>query len=89
VDGITAIRRLTGGWNDRCEPFTWTKAASEILAKAIRKFINVTSENPASILTSLFTRPGGCNRCGDCCTGHVRHTERIDLYAFNRAASAN
>jgi hypothetical protein len=37
VDGITAIRRLTGGWNDRCEPFTWTKAAGEILAEAIRK----------------------------------------------------
>jgi hypothetical protein len=35
VDGITAAsRRFTGGWNDRCEPFTWTKPADEILAKA-------------------------------------------------------
>gem|GEM_PF-1695000 len=26
MDGVTAaIRRFTGGWNDRCEPFTWTK----------------------------------------------------------------
>ena len=30
-----AIRRFTGGWNDRCQPFTWTKPADEILA--IRK----------------------------------------------------
>jgi hypothetical protein len=22
------------GWNDRCEPFEWAKAADEILAKA-------------------------------------------------------
>ena len=38
VDGVTAaIRRFIDGWNDRCEPFTWTKPADEILAKAIRK----------------------------------------------------
>jgi hypothetical protein len=31
VAGVTAaIRR--DGWNDRCEPFTWTKPADEILA---------------------------------------------------------
>jgi hypothetical protein len=37
VDGITAAsRRFTGGRNDRCKPFTWTKPACEILAKAIR-----------------------------------------------------
>ena len=32
-----AIRQFTGGWNDRCQPFTWTKPADEILAHAIRK----------------------------------------------------
>jgi transposase len=32
-----AIRRFIDGWNDRCEPFTWTKDADQILAKAIRK----------------------------------------------------
>jgi hypothetical protein len=38
VDGvISVIRRFTDGRNDRCEPFTWTKLAGEILAKAIRK----------------------------------------------------
>lgn len=38
VDRVAAaIRRFTDGWNDRCEPFTWTKPAAEILAKAIRR----------------------------------------------------
>jgi len=32
-----AIRRFIDGWNDRCEPFTWTKPADDILAHAIRK----------------------------------------------------
>jgi transposase len=32
-----AIRRFIDAWNDRCQPFTWTKPADEILAKAIRK----------------------------------------------------
>ena len=35
--GTSPIRRFTGGWNDPCEPFTWTKPVGEILAKAIRK----------------------------------------------------
>jgi transposase len=32
-----AIRQFIDGWNDRCEPFTWTKPADDILAHAIRK----------------------------------------------------
>jgi hypothetical protein len=32
-----AIRRFIDGWNDRCEPFTWTKPADEILVHAMRK----------------------------------------------------
>jgi transposase len=36
-DLTAAIRRFINGWNDRCEPFTWTKPADEILAKATRK----------------------------------------------------
>ena len=31
-----AIRAFIDGWNDRCEPFIWTKTADEILAKATR-----------------------------------------------------
>jgi len=32
-----AIRRFIDGWNERCEPFVWTKDADTILAKAKRK----------------------------------------------------
>ncbi len=32
-----AIRRFIDAWNERCEPFTWTKDADTILAKAQRK----------------------------------------------------
>jgi transposase len=31
---VDAIRRFIDGWNDRCEPFTWTKTADEILHHA-------------------------------------------------------
>jgi hypothetical protein len=34
---VDAIRRYIDGWNDRCEPFTWTKDADTILAKAKRQ----------------------------------------------------
>jgi hypothetical protein len=30
------IRAFINGWNDRCHPFTWTKTADQILAKANR-----------------------------------------------------
>jgi hypothetical protein len=33
---IDAIRTFIDGWNDRCHPFTWTKDADTILAKAQR-----------------------------------------------------
>ncbi len=36
ADLIDAIERFIDGWNDRCEPFTWTKTADQILAKAVR-----------------------------------------------------
>jgi hypothetical protein len=31
---INAIEGFIDGWNDRTEPFVWTKTADEILAKA-------------------------------------------------------
>ena len=34
-DLVTAIETYIDAWNDRCEPFTWTKDADTILAKAI------------------------------------------------------
>jgi transposase len=33
-DLIAAIRRFVDSWNDRCEPFVWTKSADEILPHA-------------------------------------------------------
>jgi hypothetical protein len=33
-DLIAAIRRFIDGWNQRCQPFVWTKTADEILTKA-------------------------------------------------------
>ena len=33
---IEAIERFIDGWNDRCEPFIWTKTPDEIIAKAVR-----------------------------------------------------
>jgi len=36
ADLIDAIQRFIDGWNDRCEPFIWTKTPDEILAKAKR-----------------------------------------------------
>jgi transposase len=35
-DLITAIRRFIDAYNDRCEPFKWTKTADQILTKANR-----------------------------------------------------
>ena len=34
------IRAFIDGWNDRAHPFTWTKTADQILAKANRKQIS-------------------------------------------------
>jgi hypothetical protein len=30
---VAAIRRFCDGWNQRCQPFTWTKDADQIFAK--------------------------------------------------------
>jgi transposase len=38
VKDLTAkIGQFIDGWNERCEPFTWTKTADELLAKIKRK----------------------------------------------------
>jgi DDE superfamily endonuclease len=33
-DLIAAIETFIDGWNDRCEPFVWTKTADDIISKA-------------------------------------------------------
>jgi transposase len=35
-DLITAIEIFIDGWNERCQPFTWTKTADDIVRKAVR-----------------------------------------------------
>ncbi len=37
------IRAFIDGWNDRAHPFTWTKTAEQILAKANRKTTSDTA----------------------------------------------
>jgi transposase len=34
---VAAIGRFCHGWNQRCQPFTWTKDADQILAKLNRQ----------------------------------------------------
>jgi len=33
ADLTAAIETYIDGWNDRCQPFTWTKTPDELLAK--------------------------------------------------------
>jgi hypothetical protein len=41
-DLIEAITAFIDGWNDRCQPFVWTKDADTIIAKAHRKTTSST-----------------------------------------------
>jgi hypothetical protein len=34
---IEAITKFIDGWNERCEPFVWTKDAETIIGKSHRK----------------------------------------------------
>lgn len=42
ADLVSAIRRFIDAWNERCEPFAWTKEADTILRKANRQDASVT-----------------------------------------------
>src|SRR6266545_1167814 len=44
---VTAIRRFCDGWNQRCEPFSWTKDADQILATRNRWHTSATSHELA------------------------------------------
>jgi hypothetical protein len=41
-DLIGAIEAFIDGWNDRCEPFVWTRTADEIIGKINRNRTNGT-----------------------------------------------
>ena len=40
-DLMIKIRTFINGWNDRCQPFVWTKTADQILTKANRPTTSV------------------------------------------------
>src|SRR2546430_8464333 len=37
ADLVASIRRFIESWNERCQPFIWTKTADEILPHATRQ----------------------------------------------------
>jgi len=39
---MTRIRTFINGWNDRCQPFTWTKTPDQVLQKANRPTTSVS-----------------------------------------------
>ena len=41
-DLMIKIRAFINGWNDRCQPFIWTKTADQILSKANRPTTSVS-----------------------------------------------
>jgi hypothetical protein len=41
-DLTTKIRQFIDGWNDRKQPFIWTKTADDVLAKIKRKRTSTT-----------------------------------------------
>jgi transposase len=41
-DLVAVIRRFIDAWNERCEPFVWTKEAEELIDKATRKETSLT-----------------------------------------------
>ncbi|PVZ11859.1 hypothetical protein [Actinomycetospora cinnamomea] len=43
-DLMAKIRQFIDGWNERCEPFVWTKDTDTILAKIDRKASSETGQ---------------------------------------------
>ena len=41
-DLVQAIRRFIDGWNERCEPFVWTKEADQLITRTMRKKTSLT-----------------------------------------------
>ena len=50
---VDAIRRFIDGWNERCEPFLWTKDADTILAK---QSVKLLPTRDTSLQTELSPR---------------------------------
>ena len=56
-DLIAAIETFIDGWNERCQPFVWTKTADEIIPRATRRSTHFNSATLACIMSP--TSPGG------------------------------
>lgn len=41
-DLVLAIRRFIDAWNERCEPFVWTKEADQLITRTMRKKTSLT-----------------------------------------------
>jgi hypothetical protein len=50
-DLMAAIRRFCDGWNQRCQPFTWTKDADQILTKLRRSPTSATDHWRSAMLS--------------------------------------
>jgi hypothetical protein len=59
-DFTTKIRTFIDGWNDRADPFTWTKSADDILNKA------KPSEHPRNATLGLGPLKGATSGIGPC-----------------------
>ena len=57
---VTAIRRFCDGWNQRCQPFSWTKDADQILATRNRWHTSATGHE----LAPYWRSPGWRVRSG-------------------------
>ena len=62
---IEAITRFIDGWNQRCEPFVWTKDADTIIAKANRKSISDTRHWGLFRKSIIGRRRGSVSVSGD------------------------
>jgi transposase len=58
---IAKIGAFIDGWNDRCQPFTWTKPADEILAHAIGRETS-SAERSRPKIARVNTRARGVKR---------------------------
>jgi hypothetical protein len=58
-DLIGAIRTFTDGWNDRCQPFAWTKTADQILphATGVKEHQSHDTSEPVPRLDKLVLSP--------------------------------
>lgn len=63
-DLITAIRTFIDAWNERCQPFVWTRTADEVLAKANEPLASSDGPLAHRVEQRAFTRVCGVRASG-------------------------